>query len=65
MLATLIALILSVFAPVADLPACEYEDGSTQALCVWTGGANGEGQHYVSYDYGAYQVYEDGSVKVY
>jgi hypothetical protein len=28
----------------ASLPACEYEDGSSQAICVWDGRHQGNGE---------------------
>lgn len=44
-----------------SVPACEFEDGSTQQTCYWDGHSrgNGIGRSYVSYDYGSYVKYTD------
>ena len=51
---TLAGIALAVTALVvgaSQVPQCEFEDGSTdfgyQSVCVWTGGANRVGAHYV------------------
>jgi hypothetical protein len=40
------------------IPACELEDGSTQEVCRWDGGANGKGRSYTVYNYGADVIYD-------
>lgn len=38
------------------IPACKYEDGSTQKVCMWDGRkqGNGHGDVVINVDYGAY-----------
>lgn len=53
MTAMLLAMILHT------VPACEYEDGSSQAICGWDAGSagNGVGESFISLDYGTTTVY--------
>lgn len=50
-LLTLLALVAVLFTatPAPSLPACEYEDGSTQYVCVFHGS---DGRDYVNINYG-------------
>ena len=47
--------------PSGNLPACEYEDGSSQPACVWdaTEEGNGIGRSLINLQYGKVAIYTD------
>ena len=53
--------IASLPIPTTNLPVCEYEDGSSQAACVWLPirQGNGVGRNLINLQYGKVTIYTD------
>ena len=53
--------IASLPIPTTSLPVCEYEDGSSQAACVWDASeeGNGVGRNLINLQYGKVTIYTD------
>ena len=53
--------IASLPIPTTNLPVCEYEDGSSQAACVWLPlrQGNGVGRNLINLQYGKVAIYTD------